>query len=155
MAYLRGWLATRGDLPPFHGASSGRQSVSGETETSRTYIVIWKDSVANPLPWVTSFLLPLTNASSPPGKMSALVTEEQNQELSKSSKSLYLILQDTMPEVFFPPLYIQTWVLAEAAAPVTGGILPASVPATPPMGPSLRFQPWSSYQHQLPCFHPR
>lgn len=45
-----------------------------------------------------------------------------------------------MPEVFFPPLYTQTWVLAETAAPVTGGILQASVPPTTPLtGLSLCF----------------
>ena len=73
--------------------------------------------------------------------MSALMTEEQKWEISKSSKSLYLILQDSMPDVFFPPLYTQTWVLAEAAAPVTGGILLASVPEILPTEPSLRFHP--------------
>lgn len=83
VAYLWGRLATRGDLPPFHGASSGRQNVSEGTETSRTYTVIWKYSVVNPLPWVKSFLLPLTNASSPPGKMSALVTENKSRRSPK------------------------------------------------------------------------
>ena len=55
-------------------------------------ILVWKDLVANPPPWMKSFLLPLTNITFPPETMPALKAEEQKQEDSKSLKPLYPIL---------------------------------------------------------------
>lgn len=81
-------------------------------------IVVWKDLVANLLPWVKSFLLPFSSATLPPGTIPALMAEEQKQEVSKSSKYLYPILQDSTPEeVIFPPPYTQAPVLPEVVAP--------------------------------------
>jgi hypothetical protein len=55
--------------------------------------------ITNPPPWEQSFILPLTNDSLPKGIMPALMAEEKKkQELSKSSKPIHHILQDSMPE---------------------------------------------------------
>jgi hypothetical protein len=54
--------------------------------------------VSNPPPCVKPFLFPLTNASTPLGTVSALVTEEQMWEVPKSLASLCPILQESMPE---------------------------------------------------------
>lgn len=60
---------------------------------------------------------------------------EQKWEVSKSSKPLYPILQDSTPkEVIFPLPYSQTPALAKAAAPASAGIRP--VPVTLPRGPA-------------------
>lgn len=56
---------------------------------------------------------------------------EQKWEVSKSSKPLYPILQDSTPkEVIFPLPYSQTPALAKAAAPASAGTRP--VPVTLP-----------------------
>lgn len=82
-----------------------------------------------------SFLLLLTNASSPPGTMSALMTEEQKQEVSKTSKALYPILQDS---------HHQCWQSRAAPIPVV----------FPSMGLHLyqHLHTWSSCLHLCLCF---
>lgn len=52
------------------------------------YIVVWKDLVANPPPWMRSFLLPLTNATLPLGTMSVLMAEQKTGSLQVSKAPL-------------------------------------------------------------------
>lgn len=103
------------------------------------YIVVWKHLFVNPPPWVKSFLLPLTNVTLFPETMPALMAKEQKGEDSKPSKLLYPILQDSIPEdVTFPPSYIQTPALMEAAAPAIAN--PLLLPALPQVDPGQ--VPW-------------
>ena len=118
------------------------------------YITVWKDLVAKPPLWVKSFLLLPTNAFLLPGTMPALMTNEQKQEVSKSSKLLYPILQDGTPkEVIFPLPYTQTPALAKAAAPASAGTPP--VPVTLPRGPAHVFPCCLCLQDLHMHFHPR
>lgn len=102
-------MASRRDFPSPHGASGENkvfQKVQGHPEQV-PQIVVWKDLVANLPPWVKSFLLPQTNVILSTETMPALMAEEQKQEDSRPSKSLYPILQDSALEVIFPLHYTQ------------------------------------------------
>jgi hypothetical protein len=48
----------------------------GEYPDQVPYILVWKDLVTNPLPWVKSCLLPLTYATLPPETMPVLLAKE-------------------------------------------------------------------------------
>lgn len=56
------------------------------------YIIVWKDLVTSPPPWVKSFLFPLVHASSSRGTVLALVTGEQKWETPKPTAPLYPVL---------------------------------------------------------------
>ncbi|XP_060222455.1 uncharacterized protein LOC132647100 isoform X3 [Meriones unguiculatus] len=102
------------------------------------YIVVWKNLVTHPPPWIKPFLIPTNNSpsiKSPEPEVTALMTETKKKDPkgapSTPSAPLHPILQDGTPEeaIFPPPPY---------RPPPTPQPAPSVLDTLPPSGPAQR-----------------
>lgn len=129
VAYLQSRTATRGDFLSLHSASGGRQSIAEGSGTSRTSPLHCSLERFGCQPTILGEIIPIASYQRYLAFRNHVHSDgkRQKQEVSKSSKPLYPILQDTTPEVIFPLPYTQAPALTKAAAPALAETPPPTV----------------------------